>query len=429
MTLPPPVRIIRDPIHGNIKIYGTEEPILNSREFQRLRYITQLSFCSLVYPGAVHSRFAHSLGAMHLAGEMYRSLTLNAGLEFDSDIFLAVRLAAMLHDIGHGPFSHVFERAVTFFDSTHQDSGKIAFDHEMMAIRIIKELLWDKIDSNMRKLAVKLIEGSRTLVDQWWLSQIISSEVDADRSDFLLRDSYYSGVTYGNYELNRLLDTMTLAEQPVDNRIVVIFKKKGLMALESFIFARYNMYRGVYFHHGNLIGDAMLSRAVYELIKRGLYPKSAITSSREFVQWNDTRLIGLFHDITYSSSVVSLDDPGFTTITGIIFRRLWKRLKIADHVPTEQLKRLIAEFADQQGIDPNLITEIITVKKLPYSWIPVRFERDKPTSIYILDNGNKLIDLADVSKIKVPVDFLVKQQALTHPDFIQQLTSYIQQRI
>ncbi|MFX0095890.1 MAG: HD domain-containing protein [Candidatus Hodarchaeota archaeon] len=420
-----PVRVIRDPIHGNIRIYNTEEPVLNSREFQRLRYISQLSFCSLVYPGAVHNRFTHSLGTMHLAGEMYRSLTLNSRLDFDPEVFLAVRLAAMLHDVGHGPFSHIFERAVAFFNSKESNPVTWSFQHSVMGLRIIKELLHSKIDGNIRNLVIKLLEGKGLPDDQWWLSQIISSEIDADRSDFLMRDSYYAGVTYGNYELNRLLETMTLAEQPPDNKTVLVFKKKGLMALESFMFARYNMYRGVYFHHTNLIGDAMVSRAIYELIKQELYPRPGITDPKEFVKWNDTRIIGLFYDMAFSHDVNVAVDPVHTTITGIISRRLWKRLKIAENLSNDQLKPLITSFADQQGIDADLFSEIITVKKIPYSCIPIHFEREKPARIYILDPNNRLQDLADVIQIQVPADFMVKRHILVHPDFIKPLTTFM----
>ncbi|MHA2362725.1 MAG: HD domain-containing protein [Candidatus Hodarchaeales archaeon] len=425
-------RIIRDPIHGNIPIYETEEIILNAIEFQRLRYISQLSLCSLVYPGAVHNRFSHSLGVMHVSGEMYRSLTQNtAGIEFDYESYLAVRMASMLHDIGHGPFSHIFERGVAMFDSKLKKSGIHLFNHEEMGLRIIKELLYQKIDPVIRDLVVKLVEGKDLPDKDWYLAQIISSEVDSDRFDFLLRDSYYSGVTYGNFELNRLLETMTIANQPDDNKSVIVFKKKGLMALESFLFARYNMYRGVYFHHTNLIGDAMISRALSELIKRDLFPRTAIVRPEEFVKWNDTRIIGIFHDLAFSSDIHP-EDPVYSTITGIVFRRLWKRLKIAKDLSIEQIRELIKNFAIQKGIEQDLISEIITVKKLPYSWIPIHFsdeiKADKPTKIFILTKNKRLRELTDVSQIKVPADFMENRQILVHPEFIQPLTQFIQEK-
>lgn len=425
MSLPRAVRVIRDPIHGNINIYPTEEPILNSVEFQRLRFIAQVSLCSLVYPSAVHNRFSHSLGAMHLAGEMYRAITHNAQLPFDTNTFLAVRLAAMIHDIGHGPFSHIFERGVAFFNSQTKNKIPQPFSHEEMGLKIIDELLHDKIHESIRELVLKLVEGKDMPNDQWWLAQIIASEVDSDRSDFLLRDSYFAGVSYGNYEVQRLLETMTVAELPT-GQAVMVFKDKGLMAIESFLFARYNMYRGVYFHHTNLIGDAMISRAVFELIRRDLYPRVAITDPREFVKWNDTRLYGIFHDLTYTPNVNFPDDPVFTTITGIIFRRLWKRLMVSN-IPLAELRGKIGEFARDQGVNADLISEIITVKKLPYSWVPYHFEGDKPTTIYICDGRGKLYDLTEVSQIQVPANFMLNKQVLVHPDFIEPLSRYLGQ--
>ena len=211
--LPSPTRVIRDPVHGNIQIYPMEEEILSSKAFQRLRYISQLSLCSLVYPGAVHNRFSHSLGAMHLAGQMYISLTNNSPDEdFNPEIFQTIRLATMLHDIGHGPFSHVFERAVLFFKRKIKDIKP--FHHEEMGIKIVKEILNENLEKDTLKFVLNLLEKKNLNPENNYLTQIISSEFDADRADFILRDSYYAGVSYGSYELPRLLETMVLTNNP-----------------------------------------------------------------------------------------------------------------------------------------------------------------------------------------------------------------------
>ena len=428
MILPPvkqAIRVIRDPVHGNISIYdSSEERILNSHEFQRLRFIQQLSHCSFVYPGAMHNRFIHSIGAMHLAGEMYQFLTINSNLDFDPDIFTAVRLAAMLHDIGHGPFSHTFEHGVEFFNKKIKKPS-LSFIHEDMGHRIVKELLYEKIDSNIRDLVIKLLEGSNLGDDQWYLAQIISSEVDADRSDFLLRDSYYAGVSYGNYELPRLLETMVVADQP-DGKKIIAFKHKGLMALESFIFARYNMYRGVYFHHTNLASDAMISRALYELIRRDLYPRNAITDPKEFVKWNDSRIYGILNEIAYSPTNNFPDDPIFTTITGLLFRHIWKRLKVTiTAFPIEKLHLLVEKFSSNHDVEPDLIVEERDIKRVPYTHIPYHIEGDKPTTIFIQNSQNELVELTDVMKIQVPADFVYNRQIVVHPDYVHELTDFI----
>ena len=413
-----PIRVIRDPIHGNINIYESEEAILNTKEFQRLRYISQLSLCSFVYPGATHNRFAHSLGAMHLAGEYYKSICQNSGLEFEKEIFLALRLAAMVHDIGHGPFSHVFERSIKFYFSKVKNDHK-SFHHEDMSYKILKERLFDKIDSSVFDLVLKLISGKNLPSDKLFLSQIISSEIDADRSDFLLRDAFYSGVNYGQYEIKRLLETISLSQ--VNSKTVLTFKFKGLMALESFIFARYNMYRGVYFHHTNLIGDAMIARAMFYLLENELFPLESISDPVEFIKWNDHRLFGLFSDLIYSKSVLNRKNPNFVTIDGIINRNLWKRFNLPKNSSFETVISKIKEFSITNNIDQDFIFEDVNIEKTPYTWLPLQYDNEKPTNIYITDKNSEVVEFSSVSQITVPKDFLNYRQMLVHPDYFQSI--------
>jgi HD superfamily phosphohydrolase len=422
--LPSPKRVIRDPVHGNIDIYPLEEIILETKAFQRLRFISQLSLCSLVYPGAVHNRFSHSLGAMHLAGQMYNSLVTNSpNEEFEFETFQAVRLATMLHDIGHGPFSHVFERAVSFFKRKIKDIE--TFHHENMSLKIVRELFKDKLDNDIFNFVTNLLEKKNLPSNKSYLTQIISSEFDADRADFLLRDSYYAGVSYGQFELPRLLETMVLTNHPEnDKEQIIAFKKKSIMALENFIFSRANSYRAIYFHHTNLVGDAMISRGVYELLKRKMFPLIALTDPKEFIKWNDTRLYGMFHEIANNETVDS-KNPNIETIHGLLFRNLWKRLNIRNH-SLDYVYEVINGTAEKNEVDPDLILEKITVKKIPYTHLPYRSVLGHPQGIFLLEQknkSNKLLELSDVMKIQVPEDFIINQQILLHPRFIHEIQS------
>jgi HD superfamily phosphohydrolase len=422
--LPSPKRVIRDPVHGNIDIYPLEEIILETKAFQRLRFISQLSLCSLVYPGAVHNRFSHSLGAMHLAGQMYNSLVTNSpNEEFEFETFQALRLATMLHDIGHGPFSHVFERAVSFFKLKIKDIE--TFHHENMSLNIVRELFKGKLDTEMFNFVTNLLEKKNLPSNKSYLTQIISSEFDADRADFLLRDSYYAGVSYGLFELPRLLETMVLTNHPEnDKEQIIAFKKKSIMALENFIFSRANSYRAIYFHHTNLVGDAMISRGIYELLKRELFPLVALTDPKECIKWNDTRLYGMFHEIAYNE-IGDSKNPNIDTIHGLLFRNLWKRLNIRNH-SLEYVYEVINRIAQKNEVDSDLIVEKITVKKIPYTHLPYRSVLGHPQGIFLIEsknNLNQLIELSDVMKIQVPEDFIINQQILIHPKFIKEIQS------
>jgi HD superfamily phosphohydrolase len=424
--IPSPKRVIRDPVHGNIDIYPLEEMILETKAFQRLRFISQLSLCSLVYPGAVHNRFSHSLGAMHLAGKMYNSLVINSpNEEFEFETFQALRLATMVHDIGHGPFSHVFERAVSFFKRKIKDIE--TFHHENMSLKIVRELFKDKLDEEILNYVIHLLEKKNLPPDKSYLTQIISSEFDADRADFLLRDSYYAGVSYGQFELPRLLETMVLTNHPEnDKEQIIAFKKKSIMALENFIFSRANSYRAIYFHHTNLVGDAMISRGIYELLKRKLFPLRALIDPTEFIKWNDTRFYGMFHEIAYNEES-DPKNPNIDTINGLLFRNLWKRLNIRDH-SVDSIHQIINKIAEKNHVDSDLIFEKITVKKIPYTHLPYRSVLGHPQGIFLLESKNdqnQLVELSDVMKIQVPEDFIINQQILIHPKYIQEIQSLI----
>ncbi|MFW6175771.1 MAG: HD domain-containing protein [Acidobacteriota bacterium] len=242
---------IRDPVHGFIRADPLESALINSRAVQRLRFIRQLGLTYMVFPGAEHSRFSHALGTMELAGRVYDALA-DKGAELlppgrDALERRLVRVAALLHDVGHAPFSHSAEELF---------AGGI--DHEEMTRRLLghEEIagVFERLGRGVTAERVAgLLAGAGSGVDRL-LSQVISGELDVDKMDYLLRDSLYCGVRYGSYDLERLLDTMLPLEDPAGGSWVIGVDEGGVHALEALVLARYYMFTQVYF---NLTGKAL----------------------------------------------------------------------------------------------------------------------------------------------------------------------------
>ena len=202
-------RELRDPIHGFIYRSETEQKIIDTKIFQRLRGIRQLAMANLGYPGALHTRFEHSIGTMHIASRMAKQFLL------DQDRERLVRLAALLHDIGHGPFSHISEYALSnYYDKSKM--GEIATEkiHEKITQQIIQEdeALSHLISDSDREKIVKLLAGKGISLER----QIVSGPLDADKQDYLLRDSYFCGVKYGVYDIERLINTLQVYSEKHD---------------------------------------------------------------------------------------------------------------------------------------------------------------------------------------------------------------------
>lgn len=252
---------VRDPIHGFIYYNENEEKIINTEVFQRLRRIKQLSLANYVYPGATHTRFEHSLGVMHISGEICKRLEIN---EEKTKI---IRMAALLHDIGHGPFSHVSEQVLQKFISNELfKKYKVDNPHELIGIyiiqnspelnKIINNKYKDKIISLLQKENVRSIE-----------KDIISSSLDADKLDYLLRDSYFTGVKYGIFDIQKILESLT--KIPISNNERQLgIDKEGVFAVEQFLLANYHMRVQVYYHRIRRIVDAMLIKGLEFAIEK-----------------------------------------------------------------------------------------------------------------------------------------------------------------
>jgi uncharacterized protein len=242
---------IRDPIHGFIRADPLEAALIDSRPAQRLRSIHQLGFTFLVFPGAEHSRFSHVLGAMHLAGRLYDALCakgeglLPAGVR--SPGRRLVRAAALLHDLGHAPFSHSAEE---LFEG--------GIDHEEMTRRLLAapevEAAFARHGDGLATGDVaRLLAGGGGATERL-LAKVVSGELDVDKMDYLLRDGLFCGVRYGSYDLERLLDTVLPLADPTTGEWGIGVDEGGVHALEALVMARYYMFTQVYF---NVTGKAL----------------------------------------------------------------------------------------------------------------------------------------------------------------------------
>ena len=290
--------IIRDPLWNNIRVDPLALQLVDSRAFQRLRYVRQLGFAYLVYPGASHSRFEHALGAYHLARRtlgLFAERELTSGLE--PETCRIVRYAALLHDIGHYPFSHALE-----------EIG--ALHHEEVARPLVMggevaDILRGELGDDAPARIMDLIRGR----SESPLQGLISGSLDLDKIEYLKRDAFMCGVNYGDIDVDRLLDSLTLVEDPERGSPMVGISEKGLSALESLLFAKYQMYRNVYWHHAVRSATAMYKRLVDGALRAGSLGAEALAG------YTDE---GLLHEMAQHSPTPLL--------SAMRERRLYKRV-------------------------------------------------------------------------------------------------------
>ena len=238
-------KIINDPIYGFIKIEsGIINDLINHKYFQRLRRISQLGLSYLVYPGAQHTRFQHALGCLHLMHKAIQQLT-NKGHEITKDEEQALKIAILLHDIGHGPFSHALEK--TLVEEINHESLSLAFMHNLN----------DEFNGKL-SLAIQIFKNT---YHKKFLHQLVSSQLDMDRLDYLKRDSFYTGVTEGNIGTDRIINMLNVVN---DNLVI---EEKGIYSIEKFILARRLMYWQVYLHKTVISAEFM----IIKLIKRAKF--------------------------------------------------------------------------------------------------------------------------------------------------------------
>lgn len=299
---------IRDPIYGFIKLSEWEKEIIDHPVFQRLRRIKQLSWTDMVYPAANHTRFEHSLGVMYVATRMYENIVRNSedilknelsydeyGLKRDK---ILIKLSALLHDLGHSPFSHVGEELMP-----RKKDSEEKYEHEDYSAALVIYKMKDVIERHPYNenyhITVEeiknFLEGNSASKRSLIWRDLITSQLDADRADYLLRDAYHIGVKYGEFDLERLIQTLTIGYAPETNQPTIAVDQGGKQVAESLIIARYLMFVQVYFHHTRRAYDLIVTELLSNILENGFFSLPDIDGIDEYYDWDDWKVMGIIH--------------------------------------------------------------------------------------------------------------------------------------
>jgi len=338
------LEIFNDPIYGFIYIPGTFiYDLIQHKYFQRLRRISQMGLSYLVYPGAHHTRFHHALGSMHLMQKAVETLRQKS-IEISEDEQQALYIAILLHDIGHGPFSHAMEHSI------------VACDHEDISLLFMQKL--NQEFEGKLTLAIEIYKGN---YHRKFLHQLISGQLDMDRMDYLKRDSFYSGVADGNINSERLIQKLNV----VDDNLVI--EEKGIYSVEKFLVARRFMYWQVYLHKTSIVAEAILIKTLQrakKLTKEGkhltdnstlsFFLKNEIDLSvfdyalEVFSRLDDYDIISALKGWQYS------DDYVLSRLSQMIIERNLPKIEMSNQKPEKQKiidSRTI--FAKKENISPK----------------------------------------------------------------------------
>ena len=347
-------KFIRDSVYGDIPLSGFEERIMDMPQFQRLRRIKQLGLISLIYPGATHTRFEHSIGTMNLGSKLARELELD-----EEDIEL-IRVSALLHDIGHGPFSHVSESV-------------LSVKHEKLTEYVVKktsmkDLLDEKFDVDK---IIDIVNG------KGHLGPIVSGELDVDRMDYLLRDSHNTGVAYGVIDYERIISNLKLEDG-------LILDIKGVQAAEGALVSRYFMYPSVYQHHTTRIVNSMFRRSLKKVIDE------KIINEKDIYKYDDTDIISIFRncDNKYANDIMSkLDNRKLLKRVKTIRLDNFKNPEKMYKIDPKDLRKAENDIGEDYKIDKDYV--FINIAEYP------RFDEMKTQ----VDLDGKLYPLTEISNI------------------------------
>jgi len=323
--------ILRDPVWNNIRVDELTLALVDTEVFQRLRYVRQLGWTYLVYPGATHSRFEHALGTHHLSR---RTLALLCEAEDPTSISeveqAIIRSAALLHDVGHYPFSHALE-----------EIG--ALHHEDVARPLITEgsvatLLSSRLGEDAPAKVFDLIRGRSDSP----LQGLISGSLDLDKIEYLKRDAFMCGVPYGEIDVDRLTNSLVLVDDPDSGHRSLGVQEKALSALESLLFAKYQMYRNVYWHHAVRSATAMYKRLVEDAVK------SDVVSVASLARFTDE---GLMHRLE--------SERPRALLSALKERRLYKRAAEwpAAELDTDRVEWIATDRKRVAEVENSLATE------------------------------------------------------------------------
>ena len=383
-------KVFRDPVYGYVHVYDQLIwDLIQTKEVQRLRRIKQLGGTYMVFHTAEHSRFSHSLGVYEMARKIIRAL-MHRGTILSEDERLLVLSAALLHDLGHGPFSHSFE------------SG-FSVRHELFTERIIMEdtEVNHVLEAYQKGFATKVRDVINKTYPNPLIISIISSQLDADRLDYLLRDAYFTGAPYGEIDVERILRTMRV----VNNKIV--YKVSGMHAIEDYLMSRYQMYWQVYLHSTGRSFDLVIQnmlRRVRELIFSGYEFKRPLEALKDlFLEEEPSVETYLkFDDSTisyYASLFTDEEDEILRDLADrFINRRLLKEVHYTPNDETNEKLKQVKEYMIELGINPDYYLLTDHSVKTPYDYYGHK-TNCLPDCIELLMRDGSIQEISEVSTI------------------------------
>jgi len=382
------LKIINDPVHGFIKIpYEIIFDIMEHRCFQRLRRISQTGLLSLIFPGATHTRFHHAIGAMHL---MFNALEIlkQKGVKISTEEEKGAMLAVLLHDVGHGPFSHALENIL--MDNWH---------HEKLSLLLMEQL--NEEFSGELTIAIQMFQGK---YHRKFFNQLISSQLDVDRLDYLKRDSFYTGVSEGNINTQRILSTLNV----LDDELVL--DEKGIYSIEHYLVARMFMYWQVYYHKAAVLAENLLIKIMNraktlvsqnvkveasENLKYFLYRESSPQATEEdiarFMELDDTDVLQAIKSWKNHEDFV-LSYLCKTVINRKFPKIIYSSTPFSDDLVREKIRETNLHFGIENG---DLLVDNIERNLLPYDKTkqPIYLLRNDMEKVALEQAGSQILSM------------------------------------
>ena len=382
------LKIINDPVHGFIKIpYEIIFDIMEHRCFQRLRRISQTGLLSLIFPGATHTRFHHAIGAMHL---MFNALEIlkQKGVKISTEEEKGAMLAVLLHDVGHGPFSHALENIL--MDNWH---------HEKLSLLLMEQL--NEEFSGELMIAIQMFQGK---YHRKFFNQLISSQLDVDRLDYLKRDSFYTGVSEGNINTQRILSTLNV----LDDELVL--DEKGIYSIEHYLVARMFMYWQVYYHKAAVLAENLLIKIMNraktlvsqnvkveasENLKYFLYRESSTEATEEdiarFMEQDDTDVLQAIKSWKNHEDFV-LSYLCKTVINRKFPKIIYSSTPFSDDLVREKIRETNLHFGIENG---DLLVDNIERNLLPYDKTkqPIYLLRNDMEKVALEQAGSQILSM------------------------------------
>jgi uncharacterized protein len=381
-------KVFKDPVHRYVHVQDKVIwDLVGTKEFQRLRRIKQLGTTFLTFHGAEHSRFNHSLGVYEIVRRIIDDV-FQGRLEWNDDDRLLTLCAALLHDLGHGPFSHAFEKV---FDFDHEDFTRAIILGDTEVNKVLTQVSPD--------FPQKVAEVIEKTSEKKLVVSLISSQIDADRMDYLQRDAYFTGVSYGQFDMERILRVM----RPREDQVVI--KKSGMHAVEDYIMSRYQMYWQVYFHP--------VSRSAEVILTKILHRAKELFKNNYTFKHEPTHFISLFREQVTLEAYLKLDEAVIMyyfqiwqeepdpTISDLCRRFVNRNLfKYAEFDPAKEYKKLaqLTALFLKAGIDPDYYLIVDSSSDLPYDFYRPGEEEER-LPIHLLLKSGELRELSRESEI------------------------------